>query len=251
MVAAMIAGLGEPAYIRVRPFVEGVGQADITLSRPELGGVVPGAGLEAASDRVDGQIVAWIQGGKLVAGYHDREPGTFVGLTRRNCCVPALPTLEWQAAFDVWGPMRYDVLIDGKSVGVATNVARITLAAPLRGARHRWQVVGSDARGQTKRSPTRTLIVDDLRPRQTVHYKRQGRRVTVRVRSRDVRRPGHRASGIKSIVVSWGDRSRSARGIGSLSAGHRYRRGGTYTLTITSRDVAGNANVRKRTVRIR
>lgn len=250
VVAAVIGGLGQAPYVRVRPFLAGKPQADITLSRPELGPVAPTLGLGAAVDRAFGVVVAWVQGNKLVAGYQDREPADFVGYTRRTCCVAARAKLTWQRSVDVWGPMRYEVLVDGKSAGV-TEATTFTLTTPLRGARHRWQVRGTDARGQFKITPSRGIIVDDLRPRQSVRVRRKGRRVSVSVRSRDVRRPGHRRSGIARIIISWGDRRTSSRGSSPLRATHRYRRGGAFTLTVTTRDVAGNETVSKRTVRIR
>ena len=249
VVAAILGGLGEAPYVRLRPFIEGKPQADVTLSRAELGPVAPTAGLEAAVDRVSGVIVTWLQGGKLVAGYQDREPGNFVGYTSRRCCVAAKARLTWQPAFDLWGPIRYEILVDGKSAGV-TNATTFTLPARLRGIRHRWQVRGSDVRGQFKLTESRTLIVDDLSPRQSVRFSRKGRRMSVRVRGRDVRRAGHRTSGIGGIVVSWGDGGRGARGVSKLSRSHRYRRSGTFKLTVTTRDKAGNTVVRTRNVRI-
>jgi len=249
VVAAIIGGPGEAPSVRVRPFLEGVAQPDVTLSRPGLGGVAPTLGLEAAADRAFGVIVAWVQGGKLVAGYQDREPGNFSGRTRSSCCVAARARLTWGPSFDVWGPMRYEIFVDGRPAGV-TGATTFTLPKSLRGVRHRWQVRGSDARGQSTTTPLRTLIVDDLRPRQSVRFSRKGRRISVRVRGRDVRRPGHRTSGIGGIVVSWGDRTPGARGRSALRASHRYRRRGTFPLTVTTRDKAGNTTVRKRAVRI-
>ncbi len=248
--AGILGGLGQPAFVRVRPFLEGVPQPEITLSRPELGGVSPGRGLEAAADRNDGFIVAWVQSGKLVAGYGDREPGNFVGYTKRKCCVAARAKLTWQNSFELWGPVRYEVYVDGVLVGVTTTPS-IKLAKPLRGARHRWQVIGKDIRGQFKRSKMRTLIVDDLRPRQSVRYKRKKRRVSLVVRGRDVRRSGHRISGLGTTSVSWGDRRSNSRRGSVARFSHRYRRAGTFTIKIITRDKAGNETVRSRKVRVR
>ncbi|MGH2840967.1 MAG: hypothetical protein ACRDKY_09110, partial [Solirubrobacteraceae bacterium] len=199
LVAGILAGLGQPAFVRVRPYLEGVAQPDVTLSRGDLGGVSPGKGLEAAADRNDGFIVAWIQGGRLVAGYGDREPGSFVGYTKRKCCVAARAKLTWQRSFELWGAIRYEVYVDGVLAGVTTN-ASLKLTKPLRGFRHSWQVIAKDVRGQFKRSKTRAIIVDDLRPRQSVRYKRKKRRASLVVRARDVRRGGHRTSGLGATI---------------------------------------------------
>lgn len=250
LVAGVLAGPGQPPFVRVRPYLEGVPQTDVNLSRPELGPVAAGMGLVAAADRNDGFIVAWIQGGKLVAGYGDRAPGTFVGYTRRKCCVAARAKLTWQRAFELWGPLRYEVYVDGKLSGVS-NTAGLTLAKPLKGSRHRWQVIARDVRGQFSRTTRRTLIVDDLRPRQRLKYTRKGRRVSLVVRGKDVRRRGHKTSGLGTTTFAWGDKRKTKRRGSLVRASHRYRRSGTFTLTVTTRDKAGNETVRKRKVRVR
>ena len=75
--------------------------------------------------------------------------------------------------------------------------------------------------------------------------------MTLSLRARDLS-GGHRASGVRSIVVSWGDRS---KGVGatqtSLRTSHRYRGGGSYPLRITATDRAGNKRTSLRTLRIR
>jgi len=248
IVAGVIGGPGQPPFVRVRPYLEGQPQAEVNLSRPELGPVDAGMGLVAAADRADGFIVAWIQGGRLVAGYGDREPGNFVGYTRRSCCVAARAKLNWQRSFELWGPVRYEVYVDGKLVGTTTKRS-IKLRTALRGTKHKWHVIAKDIRGQFKRTKTRTLIVDDLRPRQSVRYSRKSRSVRLVVRGRDVRRAGHRTSGIGGTVIAWGDGGKTSRG-STARASHRYRRSGTFTLRITTRDKAGNETVRKRRVRI-
>ncbi|MDQ3678421.1 MAG: hypothetical protein M3401_16765 [Actinomycetota bacterium] len=248
LVAGILGGLGQPPFVRVRPYLEGQPQPEVNLSRPELGAVAAGMGLQAAADRSDGFIVAWIQGGKLVAGYGDREPGNFVGYTRRKCCVAARAKLTWQRSFELWGPVRYEVYVDGKLAGTTTNV-KMKLAKSLRGIRHKWQVIAKDVRGQFKRTKTRALIVDDLRPRQSVRFSRKGRRVNLVVRGRDPRRAGHRTSAMAGTVVSWGDGRKTSRRGRIARFRHRYRRSGKFTVKITTRDKAGNETVRRRTVR--
>lgn len=250
LVAGVIGGLGVPPAVRVRPFLDGVAQPEVTLSRPDFGTVTPGAGLEAAADRNDGFIVTWIQGGQVVAGYGDRNPGVFVGYTRRKCCVPARATFTWQKSFELWGPIRYEVYVDGKLAG-ATNTVKFKLPKALRGTSHTWYVIGTDIRGQFTRTPTRKVIVDDLRARQSVKYSRKGRSVKLVVRGKDVRRAGHRTSGFGGTVVTWGDKRKTSRSARIARFNHRYRRSGTFKITITTRDKAGNETTRKRTVRVK
>jgi hypothetical protein len=239
--------------VSVHPYVGDKPGADVMLSRPELGAVDAKAGLEAATDRAGGTVVAWVQGiaadRRIVAGYFDRPPLRFAGYTGQRCCRSATPLLTWQEAFNLWGPTRYEILVDGVLVGQSATTA-LRLTTPLKGGTHRWQVRAVDIRGGATRSKTRLLRIDDHKPLLTVHYKRAKRVVTIAARARDDARSGPLASGLAGIVVSWGDRGSGARGRFDVHATHRYSRNGTYALTVTATDVAGNAAVSTRTVRI-
>jgi hypothetical protein len=253
LMGAVLGAPGEPPYVRVRTIDDDAAPIEQVLSRPELGGVVPELGFDVAADRAGGIVVAWVQGDaaerKIVAGYLDRPPGNFSGYTSQRCCQSALPRLSWQPSFNLWGAVRYLVTIDGKPVGETTDTS-LQVTTPIIGPTHKWQVIAVDARGQAKRSRARGLRIDDVAPTLSVRYKRSRRVVTLSLRARDRDRPGHRASGVRSIVVSWGDRTKGARGTLSLRARHVYRRGGTYPLEITAIDNAGNQRVERRSVRI-
>jgi len=254
LIGAVLGTAGEAPYVRVRTIEDRKLGPERTLSRAELGPVAPELGFDVAADRASGAVVAWIQGGpedrKLVAGYLDRPPGFFAGYTTQRCCAGALPRLTWQASLNIWGPVRYVVTVDGKPAGATTDT-KLTLTVPLAAGRHRWQVIALDARGQGKRTRTRTLQIDALAPRLSVGYKRTKRVVTLSLRARDLS-GGHRASGVRSIVVSWGDRSKGVGGTqNSLRTSHRYRGGGSYPLRITATDRAGNKRTSLRTLRIR
>jgi len=253
LMAAVLAGVDAPPYVRVRTIDDDAPATEQVLSKPELGGVVPELGFDAAADRAGGMVVAWVQGGaddrKIVAGYLDRPPGNFAGYTSQRCCKIATPRLSWQPSFNLWGAVRYLVTMDGKPVGETTDTA-LQLTAPLVGPSHTWQVTAIDGRGQVKRTRAKRLRIDDVAPLLTIRYKRSRRVVTLSLRARDPDTPGHNASGVRSIVVSWGDRTKGARGIFSMRARHVYRGGGTYPLEITATDKAGNQRVEQRSVRI-
>ena len=161
---------------RARPAARGPGahdrgrearRAGRRASRPELGPVAPQLGFAVAADRASGAIVSWVQGGpedrRLVAGYLDRPPGFFAGYTSQRCCQGPQPRLSWQPSPNLWGPLRYIVSVDGVPLAETTET-RMQLTTPLAGATHRWQVIAVDARGQMKRSRTRSLRIDTLAP---------------------------------------------------------------------------------------
>ena len=250
---ATVLAAGGPAAVYVRRYDDGKTEQDFLLSRPDFGPVAPELGFDAAVDRAGGLVVAWMQGGpadrRLVGGYFDRPPASFLGHTSTRCCRGPLPVLSWQAAFNLWGSTRYEVLVDGKVIGQTTDT-KIALPAPLTDATHRWQVRATDIRGQLTRSKTRNVRVDARGPLLSVGYKRKGRVVTISAKARDDGRAPSRTSGMQEVVISWGDRSTGTRAVSRSRARHRYPRGGTYPLTITARDKAGNERVVKRTVRI-
>ena len=253
LIGAVVGAAGEAPYVRVRAIEDRRLGAESVLSRPELGPVVSQLGFDVAADRASGAVVAWVQGGaedrRIVAGYLDRPPGFFAGYTSQRCCQGRLPVLSWQPAFNLWGPLRYVVTVDGKPVGETTDT-RLQLTVPLVGARHRWQVHAFDARGQSRRTRTRTLRIDPRAPVLAVRYRRTRRVVTLSVRARDPGVARRSAAGLRSIAVSWGDGTRSATGASRLRVSHRYRRGRSYRLQITATDRAGNASTSARAVRI-
>ena len=253
LIGAVLGLEGESPYVRVRTIEDRKLGAEQTMSRPELGPVSPALGFDVATDRASGAVVAWVQGApearQLVAGYLDRAPGFFAGYTSQRCCQGPLPRVAWQPSFNLWGPVRYVVSIDGTPVGETTETA-LQLTTPLAAGAHRWQVVALDPRGQSKRARTRRLRVDARAPSLAVSYRRKGRVVRLSVRARDPGVLRSTATGLRSVVVSWGDRTKGATGISSVRASHRYPRGNSYPLQITATDRAGNQRTSLRTVRI-
>ncbi|MEA2157431.1 MAG: hypothetical protein QOE11_3571 [Solirubrobacteraceae bacterium] len=251
LVASVLAGPGQAPVVRVLPYEDRKPGKELVLSRPELGPVEPERGFEVAVDRASGGVVAWVQGGpaarQIVAGYLDREPGSFTGFTSQRCCQPALATLSWSASFGLWGAQRYEVRVDGQLVG-QTSDTKLTLAVPLTGPTHHWQVTAVDARGQTRRSRSRLLRVDSLAPRLSVSFKRKKRVVDVSARGSDIGGGGTRSSGIRNVTVSWGDSTPGSGGVSRVQARHHYGRAGAFTVQITATDKAGNATVSRRSV---
>jgi len=239
--------------VRVRTIEDRKPGPEQVLSRPELGPVDPQLGFDVAVDRASGAVAAWVQGGaedrRIVAGYLDRPPGFFAGYTSQRCCQGPLARLSWQPSLNIWGPVRYVVSVDGKAVGETTDTA-LTLTTPLAAGTHRWQVFAFDARGQSKAARTRTVRIDARAPSLAVRYQRRKRVVRLSASARDPGLRGRSATGLRSVVVSWGDGTKRTSGTSSVRASHRYARRGSFSLQITATDRAGNVRTSQRTVRI-
>jgi hypothetical protein len=241
---------GQPTGVGIRTFDAGKVLADTPLTRAELGPVDLDGGLDAAVDRANDGVVVWTQGSAaartLVAGYSDRPPLSFrvsSGTSWRN---PASLPLKWADAFDLWGPLTYTVVIGNTKVG-QTGADSFRATTPLPEGRHRWHVVATDVRGQSRRSKSRTIHIDMTGPRLTVNVDRAGGVSKIRWRARDVRRP-RGSSGFSRVRVSFGDGA-EARTVHATrgTVSHRYRR--SATLRVTAIDKAGNRTVVERDIK--
>jgi hypothetical protein len=240
----------QPTGIGLRLYDAGKPLADTALTRGELGPVDLEGGLDADVDRANDGVVVWTQGSAaartLVAGYSDRPPLAFSvssGTSWRN---PARLPLKWADAFELWGPLTYTVVIGNKVVG-QTQSNTFRAKAPLPEGRHRWRVVATDIRGQSRRSKSRTIRIDMTGPRLTVNVEREGGMSKIRWRARDVQRP-RGSSGFSHVRISFGDGAKDrtvhdTRG----TVSHRYRR--SATLRVTAVDKAGNQTVVERDVK--
>ena len=162
---ASVLALGGPPGVLVRRYDDGKADVDFSLARGDFGPVAPELGFDAATDRAGGLVVAWLQGGaadrRLVAGYFDRPPGELPRLHEPRCCRAPKPVLTWQAAFNLWGAPRYEVL-DRRGAGrsddrheVRAGGAADGCHAPLAGARDRPARPGHDARSRECCASTR------------------------------------------------------------------------------------------------
>jgi len=215
-----------------------------TLSRPELGPVVAAAGMDMAVNRVGDAAAVFLQEGadgrRLVAGAFDRAPGVFRTFTTAKFRKFARPPLSWQVSFDLLGAVKYRVEIDGQSVGETTDTKLIPVN-PVPDGEHTWRVVATDRRGQSAATPPRPLRVDALPPQLTFRVtgsRKRGKPIKVAVKAADGSLETPSGSGIKTVRVDWGDKSRVASG---RRASHRYAKGGKYTVRVSAADVAGNA----------
>jgi hypothetical protein len=217
---------------------------DVVLAKPELGQTDAARGLRAAADRAGDIAIAFIQGEgasrQVVAATFDRAPGTFLGYTTTKHFVKGpKPTLKWGPSFELWGPLTYTVLIDGKPNG-QTQATSLVLPNVVPDGVHTWRVVATDRRGQTTATPVRNLRIDGVAPKASFRVsgtRRRGGVVRVAVKATDASRTSARASGVKSVRISFGDKSKA---VSTRKANHVYRHGGGYTVTVTVTDDAGN-----------
>lgn len=207
---------------------------EAVLSDPSL----PPAGAPVvASDLAGDAVVAFLQGDRLVAADHDREPGQPTGGTSTRWKPVARPELRWRAGTELWGPVSYTAIVDGVEVGT-TGADRLRVPSRLPDGEHAWAVRATDRRGQTSVSETMPLRVDKGRPR-------------VRLKVRGVRRPGlllrarlrarDRASGVATFRLELPD----GRVITDRTRARFRVPAGTHRVRAVVNDVAGNVT-RKR-----
>ncbi|MGZ6707238.1 MAG: PKD domain-containing protein [Solirubrobacteraceae bacterium] len=229
---------------------------DATLSRADLGPTDASRGLLAAADRAGDVVVAYVQGGagssSIAVATFDRAPGTFLGYTSsRKFLRSARPSLKWGPSFELWGAVNYTVLIDGQPDGT-TQSTGMQVPNPVPDGVYSWRVVATDRRGQTTATPLRYLRIDATPPKVSFRIsgaRRRGGLVKVTVRATDASGTKARASGLKLVRVSFGDRTRSV--VTRHVATHRYARGGKVTVRVSATDKAGNVAVVKRRITIK
>ena len=151
------------------------------------------------------------------------------------------------------------MLLDGVPVGGLTGATTLQAPAPLPDGNHTVQVITVDRRGQATASKVRTVRVDTVVPTAAVQVtgkRRKGRRLRVAVRAADV------GSGVRSISIDYGDKTRRRREA-VIDYGRRirpgreavtryaYARRGRYNLVARVADAAGHLTTATLPLRIR
>lgn len=226
---------------------------DIERPRPEPQAVVSTApvdttaGLDAASSRAGDVAVVFVQGRngdrKLVAGLYDKPPNRNGGYTTTK--PRRLKKLRWAPSLNLFGPVRYRVLVDRVPITETFGREHIVLPGQIADGVHRWQIVAIDRRGQETTSRSRTLRVDNTPPRLRIGVKKKKRVVTVTAKGGDP--DGAYPTGLSRILVDFGD-GRLTRM--DRKATKRYARLGRYTVRVKAVDKAGNETVETRRIKI-
>jgi hypothetical protein len=227
---------------------------DATVSNPALGPTDAARGLLAAADRAGDVAVAFVQGqgagSQIVVGSFDRAPGAFRGNTTTKWRKFARPPLKWGTSFELWGPLTYQVQIDGVPVA-QTTATGVKVPVRIRDGVHRWRVVAIDRRGQATATPSRNLRIDATPPKVSFRLtgsRKRGKLLKIAVKASDASGSKAKASGLKVVRISFGDGSRTIVGV---RASHRYGRSGHVTVRVTAGDNAGNTIAIKRRITIR
>jgi hypothetical protein len=242
-----------PAEVRAR-YYDGTNYGpDVVISSPAAGPTDAAAGLAASGDIAGDVAVAWVQGSgkqtQLSGALLYYPPGSFGPQSAPKYSRRASPVFAWSSSREQWGPINYRLTVDGVQVA-QTNRTSIRAPHPLSDGPHSWQVSAVNQVGIATPARAAAVQVDTVAPSvQFMLIGRQRRGVSLRlsVRTTDAPTAGEIGSGVASVLVRWGD-GRSARVL--HGARHAYARAGTYRITVTVTDRAGNASRITRLVRI-
>jgi hypothetical protein len=242
-----------PAEIRARYFDSTSYGPDTVLSSPAAGPTDAAAGLQASGDIAGDVAVAWVQGSgtqtRLSGALLYYPPGSFGPQNAPKYSRRPSPVFAWSSSREQWGPITYTLSVDGVPVA-RTNRTSIRAPHPLSDGPHSWQVTAVNQVGIATAARPATVWVDAFAPGvQFTLTGRQRRGSTLRlaVRATDAPIVGEIGSGVASVVVRWGD-GHSARVI--HGARHAYSSAGSYRMTVTVTDRAGNSTRITRLVRI-
>lgn len=260
LVAWQVTPAGGAPEIHARYRDGGDFEAEVTLSRPELGATAAVDGLFAAGDDAGDIAVAYVQdvpgqGRAIAVGTVDQPPGRFSPQRIDGFVRSDRPTFAWTTSRETWGRF-FKVTIDGVEAGV-TGRRSFQPTAPLAQGAHTWQVVALDGRGQQYTAKAATVKIDSVAPfvRGRLTGARQaGTALRLAVQATDNptgtarKAAGVLTSGVRQIQVDWGDRTP----VETIRFGsqHTYAASGRYVLRILVTDRAGNRTTLRQLLRV-
>jgi hypothetical protein len=191
-------------------------------------------------------LVAFQQGplgnAAIVAAHVSAPPAQFVLSTPNGWVTPSHATIAWEPAPSGDGPLRYQVVLDGRPLPTPGGVFAMRLSPRgLRSGVDNVQMLAIDREGRATLTSPAKLRVDGLPPIVTLARSRRAGEIRLRVRDRD--------SGVdaRTVRVSFGDGSHAG---GHARLGHRYARGGVYTIVVRAADNVGNRVLVRRLVSV-
>lgn len=222
---------GLPA-VAAREDFPGGGWQSALLAAPMSGPV--GAPALGGSGNGDA-LIAFVQGPaeeqQVMGAIAKAPPGGFEATTPVGWVRGSSADVTWEAPPEAFGSTSYEVLVDGhvRSRHLSGLSLRLDPRALGDGVHH-VQVLATDGEGQQTMTPDAALKVD-ANPPEAIVRRVGAQSVSVRVVDR--------ASGAvaRYTTVAFGD---GGHALHRLKARHTYRAGGTYTITVYSRDRVGN-----------
>ncbi len=259
LVAWQVTPSGGTPEIHARYRDGGDFEAEQAISHP-YGPTNAAAGLFAAGDDAGDIAVAYVQdvpgqGRAIAVASVDQPPGRFAAARAHGFQRTDRPVLAWTSSRETWG-RYFKVTVDGVEAGVTGHRSLRPSSALAQGA-HTWQVVALDRRGQQYTAKASSVRVDSVPPFATARVagaRRAGATLKLAVRATDTPTGTARkaqdvaTSGVKRIVVDWGDRTPRER----IRRGtrHAYARPGRYRLRVLVLDRAGNRTTLAQRLRI-
>ena len=248
------AGLPE-IRVRYAPNGSTLGPEEV-VSSPAFGATDAGEGLFAGGDLSGDAAIAWAQGSagqtRIVAGQLFQPPGGVRALQSTAYAATVKPLLKWTSASERWGAPHYLVKVNGVAIADTTATETVSPVALTQG-RQRWQVTAVNLAGLTSSSSPATVFVDSLAPRISLRItgsRQVGAVVQARVQASDTHRGVPRAadSGVKSVRLRWSGGAKATTI--KRSASHVFTKRGTYRVTVTAADRAGNSTAITKKVKI-
>jgi hypothetical protein len=226
-------------------------RADGTPNRALV--AAPGGGavhqLDLGASHHGDALIGFLQGDgantKIAAVVVRAPPGEFVLDTPATWVNAKRVPLQWETPLAGAGQLTYSVLVDDREVAENLTSTETTLSgSEISDGVHTIQVEATDSLGQVVDSVPATLKVDRTPPHVSVRVR--GDSVTVRISDL----PKGESSGVDagSVSVRFGD---GRSGGGRTRFTHRYKRGGSYTITVAAADNAGNSTTVHRRVTVR
>jgi hypothetical protein len=229
--------------------------SEVVVSTPDLGPTNAARGLAAGGDVAGDAAVAWVQGSgaqtQIVANQLFQPPRVFGPFVLSRYATSVSPVLTWSAASELWGAAQYIVKLDGVQIA-DTTATRIRTPAPVAQGRHSWQVTAVNLGGVATVARASTVFVDSVPPKVSVkitgpRHVHSELHLTVSYTDAPRGVPRSAASGVRSVQVKWGDGSKYSIRHGKH---HIYSRRGTYVVTVTVSDRAGNKTIVTRKLKI-
>jgi hypothetical protein len=224
---------------------------EMVVSSPQNGPADAADGL-AASGNINGDgLVAWVQGvagaRQIMAVQMFQPPGGLHPLSKLRYVRSGHPLLSWSTVRDPWG-LAYHVIVDGVQVAQTSTTSTRIPAATADGP-HLWEVVVSNPAGLQNQSNVATVFVDRIAPlvKTSVLGTRQVlKRLHTYISYGDPPpplQPAADASGVAKVTVNWGDHTPlvKLKPLVNHRSFHTYLKPGSYKVTVTVTDKAGNS----------